>query len=875
MDRSSTSWSRLHAGTPLILAAVLLLLGSILSNVAFGQTRTPYGRRFLVPIPDTIGCALTYFKSPVKDAAWLVIFAQKQASVTITGSGSSRTLTVQPASSTTIPLPTLAKGSPFLRAVATPSRELYEVRSDQPVAVTCFVMTTQGAEAFSPFPVERWGKEYYAMGLAADMVSDVQSVGDEKVRQLPHSAPAELVIVAAEDKTDVRIEATTDIGGARTRTVTLNAGEAYMVRTPMVKIGDNTTRDLSGTHIVASKPVGLLSGNTRSSGHDRAANGCDTRVDNTTRNTLLEWMPSVEEGGTSFAYCGDFQYVNERPFSFCSPPVDVVRVYGIAPGTTVVRDVANNVTVNVQQGGYTEFVMASAITGRSRRPFQITSDKPTQAIHITPPYSDLTSSIDSWGTSMATMPPAERWLVSARFRAPDTPSAMSHYVVLAAEQNATVWLDGKVVNATPVQVTAPYRYWVLPVTIGDHRIESEGGKFSAMAYGFEPGYEWYRPAKAQGGDNSGLLHPSTYEEVLGASYSYAILGLEVLPADSLMVSPPRFACGDTLAYLEITNGYRRSVKLAEVKVDPAGMFIPNLSGTPGTLRPDATARIPVSLRVGSSTMRADGLLTIRITDPATGRTIGVATDSLAWRRTTYVATTSMPRDYLGMPGDTVPVTVVLDKPLDSAHITDFTIRLGYNGTVVRPVLSPTDSTLTGMLHGTLLDGWRATPRIAPGELLIDLKAPAGAELHGSGILLTPRMATFVGTSDTSEVELELRGAGGVCLTNEAKPGLVRLQMCGLASRLFEFVAGQYFLRQNVPDPVADRTRIDFAIAFEGDTRLEIFDMEGSLRAVPLNEHLSPGTYSVEIEGSSLSPGAYYYRITSGEWTQTRRMVVQR
>ena len=46
-------------------------------------------------------------------------------------------------------------------------------------------------------------------------------------------------------------------------------------------------------------------------------------------------------------------------------------------------------------------------------------------------------------------------------------------------------------------------------------------------------------------------------------------------------------------------------------------------------------------------------------------------------------------------------------------------------------------------------------------------------------------------------------------------------------------------------------------------------------AVPVNDHLPAGSYGVDWDASGVGSGVYYYRLTSGDFTETRRAVLVR
>ena len=53
----------------------------------------------------------------------------------------------------------------------------------------------------------------------------------------------------------------------------------------------------------------------------------------------------------------------------------------------------------------------------------------------------------------------------------------------------------------------------------------------------------------------------------------------------------------------------------------------------------------------------------------------------------------------------------------------------------------------------------------------------------------------------------------------------------------------------------------------------MYDILGKEVATLVNEKQSPGTYQVEFDGSGLSSGVYFYRLTAGEFTDTKRMML--
>jgi len=83
----------------------------------------------------------------------------------------------------------------------------------------------------------------------------------------------------------------------------------------------------------------------------------------------------------------------------------------------------------------------------------------------------------------------------------------------------------------------------------------------------------------------------------------------------------------------------------------------------------------------------------------------------------------------------------------------------------------------------------------------------------------------------------------------------------------------YSLSQNYPNPFNPITHLEFGISNLGFASLKVYDILGKEIVTLVNEKLSPGTYQVEFDGSGLTSGVYFYRLTAGEFTETKRMML--
>nr|HMT13088.1 T9SS type A sorting domain-containing protein [Ignavibacteria bacterium] len=83
----------------------------------------------------------------------------------------------------------------------------------------------------------------------------------------------------------------------------------------------------------------------------------------------------------------------------------------------------------------------------------------------------------------------------------------------------------------------------------------------------------------------------------------------------------------------------------------------------------------------------------------------------------------------------------------------------------------------------------------------------------------------------------------------------------------------YKLSQNFPNPFNPSTTITFSIPEAQFTELEIFDITGRSFGKLLSTKLNPGQYEVKWDASNQPSGVYFYRLHSGKFSITKKMVL--
>jgi hypothetical protein len=84
---------------------------------------------------------------------------------------------------------------------------------------------------------------------------------------------------------------------------------------------------------------------------------------------------------------------------------------------------------------------------------------------------------------------------------------------------------------------------------------------------------------------------------------------------------------------------------------------------------------------------------------------------------------------------------------------------------------------------------------------------------------------------------------------------------------------EYKLEQNYPNPFNPSTKINYSVPKAGLVILKIYDMLGKEVSTLVNESKNAGSYTIVFNGSNLSSGIYFYRLSSGKFTDTKKLIL--
>lgn len=171
-----------------------------------------------------------------------------------------------------------------------------------------------------------------------------------------------------------------------------------------------------------------------------------------------------------------------------------------------------------------------------------------------------------------------------------------------------------------------------------------------------------------------------------------------------------------------------------------------------------------------------------------------------------------------------------------------------------------NSSLNAMKFVSTSTGWIAANN---GKVFRTLDGGEQWEAQESGVQTNLTSMDFINNYSGIIV-----GEDGVILTtkNGGVVSSVRNEYHNAIPKTFE-------LQQNFPNPFNPITKISFSLPSDEFTVLKVYDVLGREIVTLVNEEKRLGTYSVNFDASNLASGIYFYKLTSGNFSQTKKMVL--
>lgn len=533
--------------TPYPIALALLLFCGIAPQEGRAQTlpATVTGKSYLVAFPRPLENQYDYRfpNTLVQENLYFLLYAEHPTTVLITPpDGGTFAVTLKGGEFREIELP--AGTSSYVATDGRNSGKAYRVRAQRPVLLYCYMTGKFGAEAWTPLPIESWGKEYYAAVLPSESVKDVYTDSEFAFAAKAKGAPSQILITAAHDNTTVLIEPSDNVaeGGTEPIRVTLNSGETYLLRS-MADSTDAERSDLGGTRITADKLVGVISGNTRSGALDNP----ELLTANSIKNLMVEALAPTEQHGTEFVFMPTWDTRHQRAGldTLEDREFEYARIYGSSAGTTfgtVADGEGKPDRFTVPHGGFRNerFPAPLARIIRTDQPAQamMNSSAAVKFNGITTTWGNyIGSSYLTWSPYMVELTPREQWPTRTAFSVPSHPIAMFHYVNVVSEAGNRTDIYYTVDGSAPQQfvfnrgpVPGSDLVWgTMGLAPGStYTLQGpDGATFGGFVYGEWRGQEVFRPGATKKEDDKGhaaqkVMHASEYEENVALAYGYPL-----------------------------------------------------------------------------------------------------------------------------------------------------------------------------------------------------------------------------------------------------------------------------------------------------------------------------------------------------------------
>ncbi len=91
----------------------------------------------------------------------------------------------------------------------------------------------------------------------------------------------------------------------------------------------------------------------------------------------------------------------------------------------------------------------------------------------------------------------------------------------------------------------------------------------------------------------------------------------------------------------------------------------------------------------------------------------------------------------------------------------------------------------------------------------------------------------------------------------------------------KYFVTDFDLSQNFPNPFNPTTAIKYQIPERSYVILKIYGVLGNEIATLVHEEKPSGSYEVEFDGANLTSGIYFYQLRTGNFVETKKMVLLR
>lgn len=222
------------------------------------------------------------------------------------------------------------------------------------------------------------------------------------------------------------------------------------------------------------------------------------------------------------------------------------------------------------------------------------------------------------------------------------------------------------------------------------------------------------------------------------------------------------------------------------------------------------------------------------------------------------------------------VTVALNT------ITDLTISPTSNGGSPLPV--ELVSFVAGLSDMDVLLNWETATEVNNYGFDVERENRGSGEwekigfVEGHGTTNSPKYYEFTDSElpNTDQVSYRLKQIDNDGTFAYSK--IVTVDLTTITDVDDEGIVHEFALNQNYPNPFNPSTTINFTVPSDvkretSNVKLIVYDILGKEMAVLVNQQMQPGNHEVSFNADNFSSGMYFYKLTTGNFVQTKKMLL--
>lgn len=224
----------------------------------------------------------------------------------------------------------------------------------------------------------------------------------------------------------------------------------------------------------------------------------------------------------------------------------------------------------------------------------------------------------------------------------------------------------------------------------------------------------------------------------------------------------------------------------------------------------------------------------------------------------------------GKPLDRILIPITLQNDVGGADVVSYTGTMQFNRSMLYPYRVVKENSLSSAMTVNMSYDHKL------GEVTINA---SGTKVNsGTGALVFLDCEVLIG--DSAETPLRIGAqfdfTSGRATVVQRVDGLFQLEgYCLCDGRRLMKVDGQFRLWQNYPNPFNPTTSIRYQLAEDGFTVLLVKDALGREVRRLVDGFQKEGLHQIEFDGNNFPTGFYYYTLSSGRFTDTKKMILKK